>query len=126
MSKRTPVLRLNAPQGLDSAGKELWHSAQSTLRKQGTWNDSDGPLLHHYVLAIDIAAKARKVLERTGPESRTADGRPAPHPQVKVARDAEADARAIATALLLTPQSRSRAGVEESKTVEDELSSLIG
>ena len=58
------------------------------------------------------ADAARRALEEEGLTTQTADGRAIAHPLVRVAREAEADARAAATALLLTPAARRRAGVD--------------
>jgi len=102
----------NAPKSLTAAGRELWLATQRHLRDQGTWRDCDAPLLEQYVHGVLTAALAREEIERSGPTSSTADGRPMAHPLIKVARDAEADARAVAADLLLTPASRRRAGVD--------------
>ena len=116
---------LNAPKDLDQAGRDLWSSAQHQLREQG-WRDTDASLLAQFVRSVRTAAIAREQLSQEGITSTTRDGRPTAHPCVKIAREAESDARAAAADLLLTPASRRRAGVGEPRSVEDELSTLIG
>jgi len=116
---------LNAPKDLDEAGRDLWSSAQHQLREQG-WRDTDASLLAQFVRSVRTAAIAREQLSEEGITSTTRDGRPTAHPCVKIAREAESDARAAAADLLLTPASRRRAGVGEPRSIEDELSTLIG
>lgn len=115
---------LNAPKDLDEAGRDLWSSAQHQLREQG-WRDTDASLLAQFVRSVRTAAIAREQLSEEGITSTTRDGRPTAHPCVKIAREAESDARAAAADLLLTPASRRRAGVGEPRSIEDELSTLI-
>ncbi len=116
---------LNAPKDLDQDGRELWAAAQRQLREQGTWRDTDASLLEQFVRSVRTAVLARAQLAAEGITSTTRDGRPTAHPCVKIAREAESDARAAAADLLLTPASRRRAGVGEPKTLEDELAVLI-
>lgn len=116
---------LNAPKDLDEAGRDLWSSAQHQLRDQGAFLNTDASLLAQFVRSVRTAAIAREQLSEEGITSTTRDGRPAPHPCVKIAREAESDARAAAADLLLTPASRRRAGVGEPRSIEDELSTLI-
>lgn len=70
------------------------------------------PVLAAYVRSCLTADQARRTLEEEGLTTQTADGRAIAHPLIRVAREAEADARAAATALLLTPAARRRAGVD--------------
>jgi P27 family predicted phage terminase small subunit len=116
---------LNAPEDLDQDGRDRWFAGQRQLREQSTWRDTDSSLLAAFVRSVRTAAVARAQLAEEGITTTTRDGRPAAHPCVKIAREAEADARAAAADLLLTPASRRRAGVGEPKTLEDELSTLI-
>jgi P27 family predicted phage terminase small subunit len=90
----------------------LWIDTVHALRSQGSWRDEDGSLLAAYVRSVLTADQARRTLEEEGLTTRTKDGRAIAHPLIRVAREAEADARAAATALLLTPASRRRAGVD--------------
>jgi len=102
----------NSPFPYQSAGWQLWHRAILALQAQGTWRAEDAPLLHQYVRSVLAADHARADLDESGLTSVSADGRPVAHPLIKVARDAEADARAVAADLLLTPASRRRAGLD--------------
>jgi P27 family predicted phage terminase small subunit len=108
--KQKPAPR--APFPRRSPGWLLWHDTVHALKAQGTWRDEDVPLLASYTHSVLTADQARRTLEEEGLTTQTADGRAIAHPLVRVAREAEADARAAATALLLTPASRRRAGVD--------------
>ncbi len=101
-----------APFPRRSPGWLLWIDTVHALRSQGTWRNEDVPLLASYTHSVLTADAARRALEEEGLTTQTADGRAIAHPLVRVAREAEADARAAATALLLTPASRRRAGVD--------------
>jgi len=113
------------PKDFDPRARGIWKAAQGLLRRQGTWRPADRELLAQYVRNVSAAHAARAQLAKEGITTTTHDGRPIPHPCVKIARDAEADARSTAADLLLTPASRKRAGVEEPKSLEDELAILI-
>ena len=102
-----------APYPRRSAGWLLWLETIHALKAQGTWRDEDVPLLASYTHSVLTADQARRTLEEDGLTTLTADGRAIAHPLIRVAREAEADARAAATALLLTPAARRRAGVDE-------------
>ncbi len=101
-----------APYPRRSPGWNLWLEAVHALKAQGSWRDEDAPLLAQYCRSVLTADQARRALEEEGLTTSTAGGRRVAHPLVRVAREAEADARAAATALLLTPASRRRAGVD--------------
>ncbi|MBA2255853.1 MAG: phage terminase small subunit P27 family [Thermoleophilaceae bacterium] len=101
-----------APFARRSPGWLLWFDAIRALEAQGTWRREDVALLAQYCRAVLTADEARRALDKEGLTTQTADGRAVAHPLVRVAREAEADARAAATALLLTPASRRRAGVD--------------
>ncbi len=101
-----------APFPRRSPGWLLWLEAVHALKAQGSWRDEDGPLLAQYCRSVLTADQARRALEEEGLTTQTADGRAIAHPLIRVAREAEADARAAATALLLTPAARRRAGVD--------------
>lgn len=98
---------LNAPKGIDDAGRELWASTQRHLRAQETWQDADAPLLESYIRAVCLARTARDIA--TGqPFVEGSKGQLVAHPGLKVAAEAERDACRYATALLLTPEARKR------------------
>lgn len=103
--------------------REVWAVAQRQLRLQGTWEKSDGPLLESYVHNVIAARRAREVAEehRYG----SAIERSA---ALKTVTNAEGAALALAKSLLLTPESRHRAGIKRSpgKAIEDELADLVG
>ena len=117
----------NSPFERDSAGWRLWRRVIHALQVQGTWRDEDAPLLEQYVRSVLASVRARELLEEAGLTSVSADGRPVAHSLIKIARDAEADARAVAADLLLTPASRRRAGVDLAPdTVPPEWMSGVG
>ena len=99
---------LNAPKGLDPAGRELWAAAQRHLRAQGTWqDDADAPLLESYCRAVCLARSAREIAAEQ-PFVEGSKGQLVAHPGLRVAAEAERDACRFATALLLTPEARQR------------------
>jgi len=102
---------LNAPKGLDQAGRDLWSSAQHQLKAQGTWQDSDAPLLESYVRAVCLSRTAREFAAQE-PFVEGSKGQLVAHPGLKVAAEAERDACRYATALLLTPEARQRHDVK--------------
>jgi P27 family predicted phage terminase small subunit len=107
MAGREGKRGLNAPKGLDPAGRELWAAAQRHLRAQETWADTDGPLLESYVRAVCLARSARRAAD-TNPFVEGSKGQLVAHPGLKVAAEAERDACRYATELLLTPGARKR------------------
>jgi len=99
---------VKAPAGLtDTHSRKLWLDAQRALREQGTWANTDAPLLEAYVRSVLLARRAR---EAAGAEPFVSGsrGQLVPHPGLKVAADAEAAACRAAGALLLTPEARKR------------------
>jgi P27 family predicted phage terminase small subunit len=103
------------PPELDKRARRLWQQTLAQLKAQGTWKDTDWPLLERYVRAWERALLAR---EGMGGEVTTKGsmGQLVQHPNLKTARDAEHDAHQYATDLLLTPASRKRAGLDEAET----------
>ncbi len=102
MSRRVP-----APADFDREARELWLAVQRHLRRQGTWQDADAPLLEAYVRWVTGARQTRSEAARQ-PFVEGSKGQPVAHPGLKVAAEAERDACRYATALLLTPEARKR------------------
>ena len=107
MSGRRRDRGLNAPKGLDPAGRELWASTQRHLRAQDTFQDADAPLLESYVRAVCLSRTAREAAAEQ-PFVEGSKGQLVAHPGLRVAAEAERDACRYATALLLTPEARRR------------------
>src|SRR6188472_2156817 len=106
MPRQTPP-----PDDFTDEQRKVWLQAQHQLRTQGTWKPADRDLLEQYTRAVVLARQARlDAAER--PVVEGSAGQPVPSPSTKIARDAEADARAAAADLLLSPASRRRAGVD--------------
>jgi P27 family predicted phage terminase small subunit len=99
------------PENFTDEERKVWLQAQHQLRSQGTWKPADRDLLEQYSRAIVLARQARQNAAAQ-PVVEGSAGQPVPSPSIKIARDAEADARACATDLLLTPAARRRAGVD--------------
>jgi P27 family predicted phage terminase small subunit len=112
--------QLPPPSDFNTEARKLWSRAQAELRGQGTWRNTDAPLLEAYVRSI-VRARAAHAAAAERPFVAGSKGQLAPHPAIRVARDAEADARAAAGALLLTPEARKRH--EVGPPVEDEFAS---
>lgn len=103
----------------------MWSAAQRQLRGQGTWTNTDAPLLEAYVRNVLLARTARIEAGHYGLE--TTGGQLMAGAKYKLAADCEAAAYRYATALLLTPESRKKHGVTAAKNgAEDELKALVG
>jgi len=113
-----------APAAFTGDGRLLWQEVQRHLRRQGTWQDADCPLLESYCRAVMLARTARATAS-VEPFITGSRGQPVPHPGIKMARDAEADARAAAAALLLTPEARKRHDLAPARSVDDDFAALL-
>jgi P27 family predicted phage terminase small subunit len=100
------------PADMDKRARRLWQDSLAQLKAQGTWRDTDWPLLERYTRAYERALKAREAMGDVVTVKGSA-GQPRPHPNLKTIRDAEHDAHQYATDLILTPRSRRIAGLDE-------------
>jgi P27 family predicted phage terminase small subunit len=107
----------------DEYGRKVYGEARKALEDQGTWQDTDAPLLEAYVRSLVLAQQARKAVA-SSPFTEGSRGQLVAHPGVKVASDAERDAERYARALLLTPEARSRHDVRSRDGEEPFLHSL--
>lgn len=118
-----------APPDFDDASRRAWRDTWRRLAAQGTWVESDAPLLELYVRALARADRFRRVVEEEEEEGWYAEGsqgQPVPHPAARLAREAESDAVEYAEALLLTPQTRRRAGVDtDGEEIDDALAGVL-
>jgi P27 family predicted phage terminase small subunit len=96
-----------APSDFDPEARSIWLDAQRALRAQGTWQDTDAPLLEAYVRCVVLARKARQAAA-SDPFVTGSRGQPAAHPGLKVADSSERAALSYANALLLTADARKR------------------
>lgn len=110
-------------QDFDDYGQATYRAAREELEAQGTWRDTDAPLLEAYVRSLVLARQARKAVA-SSPFTEGSRGQLVAHPGVKVASDAERDAERYARALLLTPEARSRHDVKGRDGDEPFLASL--
>jgi P27 family predicted phage terminase small subunit len=99
------------PETFAADERKVWNAAQKQLRAQGTWRDVDRELLATYCRNV-VAAREARVVAASEPYVEGSAAQPVAHPAIKVAREAESDARAAAEALLLTPSARRRAGLD--------------
>lgn len=95
------------PDDFAEESRSLWLRVQRQLRDQGTWQDTDAPLLESYTRAVALARSARLAAAEE-PFVEGSKGQLVAHPGLKVAAEAERDACRFATALLLTPEARKR------------------
>jgi len=119
---------LPPPKGFSPDERDVWNAAQKQLRAQGTWTGrSDVPLLESYCRNAVLARQARTAIASYGDPFRMSGemDRALIRGHLKVAVDAEAAAHKFATALLLTPESRKRHGVQPVAAGEDELARLV-
>jgi P27 family predicted phage terminase small subunit len=98
---------MTAPDDISEYGQRVYDEARAELESQGTWRDTDAPLLESYVRSLLVARQARKAVSAS-PFTEGSRGQLVAHPGVKIAADAERDAERYARALLLTPEARSR------------------
>ncbi len=109
----------------DHDARELWLAAHRHLHAQGTWQDTDGPLLEAYVRNIVTARRARAAAEGD-PFVAGSKGQPVAHPGLKVAAEAERDAQRYASELLLTPAARRRHNLKTTGGGDDGLAGVLG
>ena len=100
------------PLDLDDASKRFWRRTLGQLRRQGTWQDMDIPLLERYVRACQAARQWREKIPSDG-TTRGSQGQLVEHPLIRTVREAERDATRYAEALLLMPADRRRYGLDE-------------
>ena len=116
---------ISAPEDFSPDERDIWMVAQRQLRQQGTWTRTDVHLLEAYCSNIVRARRARA--EAAQFEGFRGQMEMMMHKSaLKVASDSEAAALRIATALLLTAESRKRHGIKAGKAEANELDSLIG
>lgn len=93
--------------------KATWMRVLRTCLKQGSWDDRDLDVLLELIewrrLAHDHQAEAEQNPYKVHPES----GRVFAHPGFDKARDARREARELSAELLLTPEARRIAGLED-------------
>jgi phage terminase small subunit len=85
---------------------------RNSLIAQGTWQDSDAPLLDRYVRALLEAEQLRAQGAAEDAIVKGSRGQPRINPLLALANEAEERAHKYAEALLLTPKSRRQHGVE--------------
>lgn len=116
MPRNRPI---SPPDGLDELSRSIWRAAQRVLKRQGTWQDSDAPLLEAYVRALQTARDCRRAVgNRTFVQGSV--GQPVSHPGMRLAAEAERDACRYAQALLLTPEMRKRHELDPSPAEESD------
>ena len=98
---------LSPPPDFSDEARAVWKRAQSELRAQGTWRNVDGALLEAYCRSV-VRARVAHAVAQECPFTKGSAGQTVAHPAIRVAREAEADARAAAQALLLSPEMRKR------------------
>ena len=115
-----------APPDFTPELRHLWNRVQRQLRRQATWADTDADVLESYCRAVEVAQRARAEAAVAPLTTDGSRGQLVPHPAHKAAREAASDARAYAAALLLTPASRRRAGIDAAKaSPESELAAIL-
>jgi P27 family predicted phage terminase small subunit len=128
---------MRPPADFDREAKATWRVALAELERDGSWTPAVAPLLEAYCRALATARMARTRIayrfERFGEAqayfSTGSTKQLCPHPDLAISRAAEADARALAEALLLSPSARRRAGVGAEDAGDDldrELARLLG
>lgn len=122
---------LDPPASLSKPSKALWRLTIEQLTAQGTWADSDLPLLERYVRSMEVARALRDGIARRALDhpdfaytSIGSQGQLVAHPDLKSAREAERDANGYAQDLLLTSRSRRQHNIKP-KTGPSRLEALL-
>jgi P27 family predicted phage terminase small subunit len=100
------------PDWLDAEGKAEWDRVVPQLLELGVLARIDQATLADYCAAHSLAVKATKKYQREGLVLKTPFG-PQTHPMVKIAKEARAQALALAREFGLSPSSRTRVGKPE-------------
>lgn len=94
--------------------RALWRRVRRQLEADGTWTPVAAESVDRFVRVSERARHARARITEPGQWTALVSHRQlVQHPDVKTAREAERDAHEYASALLLTPAARKRAGLEE-------------
>jgi P27 family predicted phage terminase small subunit len=110
------------PADLDAESKRVWREAQRELDELGVWTAATVPLLALYCRALQTGRQARaritRRLKSQGEQgaffSKGSMGQLVAHPDVGIARQAEADALGYGRELLLSPAARRRSRLDDS------------
>lgn len=123
---------LDPTANLDKQSKELWKRTIEQLTAQGTWADSDVPLLERYIRSTEVGRLARdRIAERAkrNPDSayttRGSQGQLVQHPDLKTAREAEKDANDYAQDLLLSSRSRKQHDIRPKEPAGGRLAAIL-
>jgi phage terminase small subunit len=110
LTRGRTIRTVNPPDGI-GLGVGAWRNAVKTLEAIGEDPEHYRVPLRLYAESIDRAQRIRREWERDGRPVLCVGsrGQVAPHPFLKAMREAEAHSLALSEALLLTPQSRTRA-----------------
>jgi P27 family predicted phage terminase small subunit len=102
-----------APSDLDAQGRDLWAKLRDLLLGDLMWRPQDAIFLERLVRAHQTARLAReRIAERAASDPEDAylakgsTGQLTTHPDLRIAREAEADLVAAADVLALTPEAR--------------------
>jgi len=114
------IVKRNPPADLDAESKRVWREALQELRALGVWTEPTAALLALYVRSLQSARQARERIARRktkqGEEaaffSRGSMGQLVAHPDIGIARQAEADAANYGRELLLSPAARRRSRID--------------
>lgn len=98
--------------------KKMWKAAHAALVEQGTWQDTDAPLLETLVLNRYQADSARALADAS-PFVEGSTGQTVAHPGFAVAARCDQMAHQLAKTLLLTPEARKQHGIGNPDEGED-------
>lgn len=104
-SKPAPAIPPTCPTWLDKEAKREWRRVIPEMIKAGTITREARSILAAYCSACSEFRQAQEVLNEKGLTQLARHGE-APRPEVKIAREARAQMRALAAELGLTPKSR--------------------
>jgi P27 family predicted phage terminase small subunit len=107
-----PVGAPTRPDWLDAEGRAEWDRVVPQLLELGVLARIDQATLADYCAAHSLAVSATRRYQREGLIQKV-NGQKQPHPMIKIAKEARAQALALAREFGLSPSSRTRVGKPE-------------
>jgi P27 family predicted phage terminase small subunit len=101
----------------DPLVRDIWDYTAKVLKQMGVLTIADRDMLYAYCQTVATFERACEVLDREGPFTKILNSTQ-PHPAIKVQKEAAALMKNIASEFGLTPASRTRIKLADSKDVK--------
>ncbi len=121
---KLPTARPACPRWLDKEAKAEWRRVCPELVRAGTIALVDRGILAAYCSAFSLFRHCQEVLNEKGLTQEARHGT-APRPEVKMAREARQQIRALAAELGLSPKSRGAKSLAPSRKARDKLDEAL-